>query len=164
MSIYDTVVIKGISEIRLLTSCEMSRSAKRKRTSAHGRTYRLGTVKGFYSPSTPTSAAAITLAVDKIFTPRELKPAFVRRGVLADTLLHEIGHHIHHTTGREHADREVVAEKWRRKLDKQVFFTRYFYILPILFLVAPFYFLIRRGLTFVKGIIKKRHATQAVSA
>src|SRR5437899_2964833 len=76
----------------------------------------------------------IELLVDRICAgvPRwALRLPAVRDLLFAGVLFHEIGHHVYATTHKEHAERESVAEKWRRAMAGPYFRRRYWYLRPL---------------------------------
>jgi hypothetical protein len=52
--------------------------------------------------------------------------------ILASTLLHEVGHHIHATLIPRHAEKERVADKWRSSLLRGYVQQRYRWLAPLL--------------------------------
>lgn len=64
--------------------------------------------------------------------------------VLGEVLFHEIGHHIHYTQAPEFREREDVAEDWKKRLSKIYFRKRYWYFLPIAYMLYPFSWLIKK--------------------
>jgi hypothetical protein len=62
----------------------------------------------------------------------------MREVFYGDVLLHEIGHHIHATVAPEHADKEEVAERWKKNLIRAAGLKRsWFYKRSIRYLVFP---------------------------
>ncbi len=51
-------------------------------------------------------------------------------------LFHEIGHHIHITKQRDHAEKEDRADAWQTWLTDKYIITHYWYLKPILWLVT----------------------------
>lgn len=49
----------------------------------------------------------------------------------SDVLYHEIGHHIHATRRPEFRGKEDVADKWKEKLNRKFFSSRYWYLFPL---------------------------------
>ena len=60
----------------------------------------------------------------------------LRYVVPSDVLYHEIGHHIHKVDRPEHEEREDVAEKWKRKLRVQFFRKHFWYVFPLIYVLA----------------------------
>jgi hypothetical protein len=50
---------------------------------------------------------------------------------VAQTLYHEIGHHIHYTIRPEYKEKEDVADRWSKKLTAKFLRRKYWYIIPI---------------------------------
>ena len=62
----------------------------------------------------------------------------MREVFYGDVLLHEIGHHIHATVAPEHADKEEVAERWRKDLFRSAHLKRgWFYRRSMKYFVVP---------------------------
>ena len=84
---------------------------------------------------------------------------FMREVVFGGVVLREIGHHIHATIAPEHSDKEVTAEKWKKKLRNEIGrerIKRYPLFGFLLFFVRP---LARLGLRFV-GARRRAHAAR----
>src|SRR5262249_45917692 len=76
-------------------------------------------VLGLYHHASRTDAAWIELFLDRIYGDAPawmMRSRFLRTLMLAPTLYHEIGHHIHATSTPEHREREPVADDWSRRL------------------------------------------------
>ncbi len=55
----------------------------------------------------------------------------LKRFALAQTLYHELGHHIHYTIRPEYKEKEDVADEWGKKLGGVFFRRKYWYLIPI---------------------------------
>jgi len=73
-----------------------------------------------------------------------LKAPYFADNALGEVLFHEIGHHIHTTQAPEFKECEDVAEKWRKRLTRIYFRKRYWYLLPIAYMLYPLSWLIKR--------------------
>jgi len=96
--------------------------------------------KGWYDPSGKNHSAKIELLVDIILRPfskTDLYLSLMQDFIFSDVLYHEIGHHIHLTTGQEHRKEEVVAEQWKRKLFRRHFIRKYWYAYFLLVSLKP---------------------------
>lgn len=134
--------LAGIGTVALLTSRELPRRDRRRAVDVAGSKVVLGSAHGFYAHSSASRAGTITIAVDQIFqrpTSLALRVPILRRMLLCRTLFHEVGHHIHHTTSREHKDREQVADNWSVALFWRFLFRRYIFAIPFMVLLAAFY-------------------------
>lgn len=65
--------------------------------------------------------------------PRQLlRLQFFRDACVAETLYHEIGHHLEHTVGAATRQGEDAADDWCRRLKRIHFRKRYRYVVPVL--------------------------------
>jgi hypothetical protein len=55
---------------------------------------------------------------------------------IGEVLYHEIGHHIHAEHRPVHDGKENVAEDWSRKLWRQFVRSHYWYLTPVLYVLA----------------------------
>jgi len=114
-----------------------------------GRKYNRSECRGFYHAATRQEPAWIELVADNMVA-RWPKPVLTLRlardVVVAQTLFHELGHHLSATVGARARSHEAAAEDWRLRLSRGYFRKRYGYLrLPIrvaLLLLTPL-----RGLT-----------------
>ncbi|HJX92340.1 MAG TPA: hypothetical protein VJ372_17700, partial [Pyrinomonadaceae bacterium] len=86
---------------------------------------------GSYQPAWPGNAAFIRQYVDNMLVQYQaltLRVSFIRELLVANTLFHEIGHHIHLTKTREFRHREDVADDWANRLTREYFGRRYWYV------------------------------------
>ena len=52
--------------------------------------------------------------------------------LIAETLFHELGHHIHLFIRPEYREKEDVADDWKKKLHGNFIQKRYFYLIPLI--------------------------------
>lgn len=96
-----------------------------------GRKYNRSECRGFYHPATRQGEAWIELVADNIVAgwPKAiLALQFPRDVVVAKTLFHEIGHHLHATVGSAARSGEGAAEDWRLRLSRGYFPKRYWHL------------------------------------
>jgi hypothetical protein len=85
----------------------------------------------------------IELRVDSILSSLEgskcsrIKP--IREIAFGQVLFHEIGHHIHATMRPEHREKEDVADRGARKLNRDYVRQHYGYLIPVIMLAVWFY-------------------------
>ena len=105
-----------------------------------GRKYDRNRCRGFYNREWRGQMAWIQLMTDNIV---EGSPTFLLRFQLfrdlavADTLYHEVGHHLHETIGSATRGGEEAAEYWRRRLLRIHFRRQYQSVRPVLRVLKP---------------------------
>lgn len=113
------------------------------------RKYHLNTCLGFYYPPRRNELPWIEIVVDNVISayfgppiPRFFSRISVLRNLaFANTLFHEIGHHLDHTVGAPAPSGEAAAEAWQARLGRSYFRKRYWYLVPF---VPLFKELVRR--------------------
>src|SRR5205809_5814276 len=113
------VYLAGLRAVVLTNADGLARRRRRARTWVGNRKIAIAEARGVYHGAWKGQPAWIELFVDRIcagFPHWGLRFQVVRDLLFAEVLFHEIGHHVHATTYKEHADREVVAEKWRHTI------------------------------------------------
>src|SRR3989338_1228999 len=131
--------LTGLKRITLTNSSGLSHEERREKTWSGRKRVRVADALAFYQRGNPTSPARIELFVDNIcnsWPTQLLRIPLLRHCVLANTLYHEIGHHIHEAVQPEHAEREAIADRWTRKLTTGFVKKRYWYLLPIAFVMT----------------------------
>jgi hypothetical protein len=107
-----------------------------------GKTHRIGKRKylrrdcrGFYHARSKESEAWIELVADNIVPanyPKALLWFQLFRDIqVAQTLYHEIGHHLDETVGSATRRGEAAAEDWRKRLSRIHFQKRYWVLRPV---------------------------------
>jgi hypothetical protein len=127
--------LAGLRCVVLRNAGGFGRREKKKKTRSRGRVVPLSRCRGLYYAQTPRRPATIVLFVDNIVLPWPqwmLRIRFFREVSLAQTLFHEIGHHIHHRISPEYREKEDVANRWKRELGRAYFRRRYWYIIPLM--------------------------------
>ena len=130
----------GLKTIVLTNARALSGSRKRHRTRSRGQQVPVRECCGLYHARWRGEPAWIELYVDNIVSQLPgwltLAPGF-RYGLLARTLYHEIGHHIHATTAPEHREREDVADKWSNRLMRDFMRRKYWFVVPVMRAIRP---------------------------
>ena len=132
----------GLKRIILTNASGLSHEGRRERTWSRGKQVRVADALAFYLKASPTFPARIEIFVDNICNsrpPQLLRIPLLRHCVLANTLYHEIGHHIHETMHPEYAEREAVATRWTRHLTTSFVKRRYWYLLPVAFVITALF-------------------------
>ena len=113
--------LAGLGQVVLTNSAALTGARKRARSRSRGKKARHTHAAGLYHASWRGDAAWIEIFVDKTLEgpPRWLlKLRLIRNMLLADTLFHELGHHIHRAQRPEHREPEDVAEGWSSRLSR----------------------------------------------
>jgi hypothetical protein len=127
--------LAGLESIILTNSSGLRHSRRREKTWANTRKVRVVDCRGLYRQAWKGQPACIELFVDNIVKGRHpvvLRIPMLREMSFAETLYHEIGHHIHLTQAPEYRGREEVAENWERRLRRSYFWRTYWYLLAVL--------------------------------
>lgn len=114
----------GLRAVILSHRHAMTRERRRRATKSRGEKVRLAECRGLYWRASRHRGATIELFVDAVLSgvPRFAQRfPLVHEWLLARTLFHELGHHLHATQAPEHAEPEAVAERWRRRLASESF-------------------------------------------
>lgn len=109
-------------------SGKMKRKVHRYRSGERGR---YANAAGFYQPRGGTQEAVIVLLADNLVKgwPRwTFRFRLCCETVLAQTLYHELGHHVHRTQRPSRKDPEILANDWARRFRKNHFRTRHRYL------------------------------------
>ena len=129
----------GLKTIVLTNREGLTRDKRKQKVWSRKRKIRLANALGSYSAASKSSQAAVWLYVDNIHS-REpswcSKLLLLRYVIPSDVLYHEIGHHIHKVHRPAHEEREDAAEKWKRKLLVQFCRKHYWYVFPLIYVVA----------------------------
>ena len=124
----------GLRSIVVMNTSAFPQNQRRLKTWSRGKKTKLVEALGSYQGAWQKSPASIELYIDNILK-QASKPfcrlPFVRNFLLAETLYHEIGHHIHKTHRPEHREREDIADEWQRKLIRNFVADRYWFLFPV---------------------------------
>ena len=107
--------LRGLHHVTLTSFWGGNREVRKRAHRSRGRKVRAGRASGLYTPRQSGSEACIVLYVDILLKQMHtwwswLRP--VREIIVGQTLFHELGHHVHHTIGREYREKEDVADEW----------------------------------------------------
>ncbi|HEY6129186.1 MAG TPA: hypothetical protein VIW23_13490 [Candidatus Acidoferrum sp.] len=129
----------GLKTIILTNKAGMTRDKRRQKVWSRNHKILLSDARGSYSAATRSSAASVSLYVDNIV---ESDPDWFRtlpvfgHGTLAHVLYHEIGHHIHRAIRPVYKEKEDVADDWSGRLWGNFCRKHYWYMFPLLWLLA----------------------------
>ncbi len=128
--------LAGIKTIVLTNFEALNHNRRRQKNKSKGKKVAVKYSRGRYYHKYKGDPAWIELFVEKML-PNDVSKIilcipFVCDMFVSDVLFHEIGHHIHAIRAPEHKEPEDVAEKWKKKLTKEYFTRKYWYVLPIL--------------------------------
>ena len=127
--------VVGLDRVVLADAAGLPRWRRRAKTYSRKRTVRIPEACGLYHQATRDRRAYIEIFVDNQVTlgrgfrrlQRELGAL-----MLASTLFHEIGHHIHFTKHPEQGEPERIAEKYQMRFTKRYSWRR----VPLIILYA----------------------------
>ena len=100
---------------------------------------RKGACLGSYQHASKSSPAAVWLYVDNIVESGISwwnRVPVLRHVVMSHVLHHEIGHHIHAVHRPAHEEKEDVAEDWSGRLTRGFYSRHYWYLYPLLYILA----------------------------
>ena len=130
--------LAGLKTVVVASSQNLSKPVRKSKAHARGISYELGTCRGRYHQEWKSEPAWIELWADNILRhwPRAILCfSLLRDLAVSDVLFHEIGHHIHFTQVPEHKEREDVAEKWERRLNRHYYRRQYWHLFPLFLLL-----------------------------
>jgi hypothetical protein len=113
---------------------------------------------GYYHPKTSDGQPWIEIVVDNVIAaafasgmPRMLwRVPLIRNMRFAETLFHEVGHHLDHTLGAPAPSGEAAAEAWKKRLLLSYGRKQYWYLQPFIrFVFLPI-------LVFLERLQRKR--------
>jgi len=129
-----------------------------------GRKYYRRDCRGFYHSRGEGGKPWIEIIVDNVIAdtpPTAIKVPLIREMIFADTLFHEVGHHLNATLGTLARGEESSAERWRKRLARSYFRKRYWYLSPLLWVFqALFGRIMRRKIEAVE----RRYSTDGRNA
>ena len=135
----DPKLTAGLKYVFLTNSGALNREDRKETVWSEGRKHELHHCNGWYSQSKKDGQAKIYLLVDNIISDMPgwlTKIPIFQDSLFAKTLYHEVGHHIHKVHSPEYNEREKVAKKWQRKLQKNYFWKEHWFAAILLFPVA----------------------------
>ncbi len=130
--------LDGLKEIILTDTTSLPRKSRRQKLGDKGHRAFAGKCNGYYSQGDANSPASVTLLMDNVMDlPKLLRIIpLLKYFLIGYTLYHEIGHHIHKYIKPEYKKKELVAQDYNRKLLNKMMFTRYWYFVPLFFILA----------------------------
>jgi len=146
--------LRGLRTVVLRDFTTLNYDRRRAKTWSRKKKVSVRKSGGVYHQEWKGEPAWIEIFVDNLINSHEgwfaekvvPKIPLMRDMIFAETLYHEIGHHIHKTQAPVHKEREDVADKWQTWLTRYYFKHKYWYVLmPLAVLFWPF-FKIRRVL------------------
>ena len=151
--------LAGLKTVVITNSAGLSHDQRKGKTKARGRKVPVARCGGFYHEKWRGEPAWIQLLLDNILEgvpKRMLRIPLLRDVPLTEALFHELGHHIHKTQAPQHKEPEDVADDWKKRLSRQYLRRRYWYLMPL-------FFVLRFVLKPVGRMMTKRaKATQAL--
>ena len=116
LAVVPDACLDGIEKIDLRAGTKGNRAHRRAKHRSRGKKYLNKESLGLYYPRAQSKAPYIVLHVDNLDNQYEYSVPILGRIMsesdIAETLFHEIGHHIHLTKHRENRERENVADNW----------------------------------------------------
>lgn len=142
--------LDGIERIELRAGSSGNRAYRRKKSRSRGQKHLRQESLGLYYPRRQTCAAYIVVHVDNHDKHRDNFPRipFLKRFAcesrVAETLYHEIGHHIHLAKQRTYRNEENVADDWANFYTRRYVRSRFWWLRVVLFPYFMMYSLIER--------------------
>ena len=119
----DKRYLRGLDAVVLTNVGAMNSQRKRGKLWSRNHRVLFSDCRGIYHPRHQSQGAWIEVFVDNVFKGAAswvYAMPLLREYYLADTLFHELGHHIH-TLAPEYRGRENVAHAWRMRLVREMF-------------------------------------------
>jgi hypothetical protein len=131
--------VVGLKTIVLTNRASLTSKQRKQKTWSRNHKVRLAECLGSYHRATRTAPAAVWLYVDNIVKSGVgwwYRVPVLRYIVASDVLYHEIGHHIHAVHRPVYEGKENVAEDWSGRLMRDFNRKHYWYLWPLLRVVA----------------------------
>lgn len=128
--------LAGLKTVLLTNRSALTREQRRQKVTGRKGRYSLADARGAYYQATDSRSAYVLLMVDNMLSAWPvgiLRIPYLGPLVLAETLYHEIGHHIHAVHEPIHDGKENVAERWQHRLKRGFIRRRYWYLRPLLY-------------------------------
>jgi hypothetical protein len=127
--------LSALREIVLTNGAEQSRQKRRRRVWSRGRKRRVEDALAVYHAPAVSDMASIEIFIDRIFNGvpwMVQRIPLLRDLLLAPVFYHELGHHIDRCIDPRH-DEEVedIADQWKRRLMRRMFWRKYWYVMPL---------------------------------
>ena len=146
----------NLHQVIIINSKNLNHKYRRKKVKSGNNTYRYKDCRGFYYQEWKGRPAYIELIIDNILLNWPIvlvKIPFIYDNLIAETLYHELGHHIHKYHEPIFKEKENVAEAWSKRLSNYYLRRRYWYLSVIFFIPFKIFQLSR----FIINKIKKLH-------
>jgi hypothetical protein len=153
--------LSGLQSVVLTNAMAIGRG---KTCRVNGKKYIRHECLGFYHPKKKGEAPWIEIVVDNVIAaffashmPHILwRLPVVRNMRFADTLFHEIGHHLDYTLGAPARSGEAAAEEWKKRLLRSYARKHYWYLVPLMrYALAP---VLKLLMAILKGAARRREA------
>lgn len=134
----------GLKTIVVTDAAGLNHEGRRAKTWTRGKKIAIHECQGLYHQAFGGEPAWIEMFADNIVKSWPLwllKVPFIADLALSEALFHEIGHHLHRTQAPEFREREDVADHWQKRLSRIFFRKRYWYLMPVAYLLWPLYWL-----------------------
>ena len=131
--------LSGIKAVVLTNAGGLGHDRRKQKTRSRKRKVLIRESRGLYHQEWHNEPAWIEVFVDNVcqgWPSWLLRIPFFRDLAFADVVFHELGHHIQKTQVPEFKEREDVADKWSKRLSRHYFLRRYWYFMPLLFVLA----------------------------
>ena len=131
--------LAGLRTVVLADAGGLGHNRRRRKTRSRKRKVAVRECGGLYHRKSQNKPAWIEIFVDNLLAEWPTWVLWIpicRDLAFSEVLFHELGHHIHRTQAPEYKEREDVADKWRIKLNGYYIKRRYWYLVPLLYLIA----------------------------
>jgi hypothetical protein len=128
--------LRGLDCVVLTNLSGQPRRNRLGKVTSRGRRIEKSRVAGLYHQKWKGQPPWIELYVDQILRRWTLWIPFARDLAIADTLYHELGHHVHLFIRPEYREKEDVADDWKRKFMKIFLRREYWYLIPLAMLAT----------------------------
>ena len=131
--------LAGLKRVVLRDAGGLSHDRRRQKTRSRKRKVAIRGSLGLYHRKWLNNPAWIEIFVDNVLAEWPtwvIRIPLCRDIAFSRVLFHELGHHIHRTQAPEYKEREDVADKWKVKLNSHYIRRRYWYLVPLFYLLA----------------------------
>jgi hypothetical protein len=105
--------LDGLGHVLLTNSSGLSRKSRRSKSRAHGKSFPYGNALGHYHHAWEGKKPYISLFVDNLAKDRKFSWWWAM-WKFGETLYHEVGHHVDHSTRPQYGNIETIAENYAR--------------------------------------------------
>jgi len=140
--------LHGLDCVILNNFSGLSRNRRIGKLPSKGKRIARSNVLGLYRREWMGTPASIELHVDKIIASAERQRVplwlpLARDWWFAETLYHELGHHVHHAVRPEYKEKEDVADDWQLRFSRNFLRKKYWYTFPLVWTAVKIYKLLR---------------------